>query len=147
MKKFSFSLGTVLEYKNQVLDALQNEHANAVKAMLSQEEIIEQLQRQYTEYNQLFNEKKTQGLTVIEALNFEGYLRNLEAKMKLEYAKLEKCKQQEEQKRFAVIEGKKETSSIEKLKEKRLKQYLKEVQKGEELFVEEFVTYSRLSNR
>ncbi len=147
MKKFSFSLGTVLEYKNQVLDSLQNDHANAVKQMLAQEEEVEQLQQQYISCNQMFNEKKSLGLTVVEALSYESYLRNLEEKMKQEYKKLEECKREEERRRNAVVEAKKETSSIEKLKEKKLEQYQKEVQKNEELFVEEFVTYSRLAQK
>lgn len=147
MKKFSFSLGTVLEYKNQVLDSLQNDHANAVKQMLAQEEEVEQLKQQYISCNQMFNEKKSLGLTVVEALSYESYLRNLEEKMKQEYKKLEECKREEERRRNAVVEAKKETSSIEKLKEKKLEQYHKEVQKNEELFVEEFVTYSRLAQK
>jgi flagellar FliJ protein len=147
MKKFSFSLGTVLDYKNQVLDSLQNDHANAVKQMLTQEERVEQLNRQYVSCNQEFNEKKMYGLTVIEALQYETYLRNLEKKIKQEYQKLEECKREEERRRTAVVEAKKETSSIEKLKEKKWEQYQKEVQKSEELFVEEFVTYSRLAQK
>ncbi|NLK38606.1 MAG: flagellar export protein FliJ [Epulopiscium sp.] len=147
MKKFSFSLETVLDYKNQVLDSLQNDHANAVKQMLTQEERVEQLNRQYVSCNQEFNEKKVHGLTVIEALQYETYLRNLEEKIKKEYQKLEECKKEEERRRAAVVEAKKETSSIEKLKEKKWEQYQKEVQKSEELFVEEFVTYSRLAQK
>ncbi len=39
-----------------------------------------------------------------------------------------------------MIEAKKEKASIDKLKEKKLDQYNKEVLKSEELFIEEFVS-------
>ena len=45
----------------------------------------------------------------------------------------------EEAKRNEVVEAKKETSSIDKLKEKKRQEYDKVVQKEEEQFIEEFV--------
>ncbi len=72
MKKFNFTLGTVLSYKNQVLDSLKNEHAKILARI------------------------------------------------------------------------KQDTSSLEKLKEKKLEVYHKEEQKAEEAFVEEFVSFSRI---
>ena len=51
----------------------------------------------------------------------------------------------EEKKREAVVEAKKETSSIEKLKEKKLDAYQKAVAKSEELFIEEFVSTARVN--
>lgn len=143
MKKFNFPLDTVLGYKNQVLDSLRNEHASSLNDVIKQEEHIENLQIQYAEFNQSFNEKKAIGITIIEALNYESYLRKLEAIIKQEYKKLNELKKIEEEKRNMVIEAKKETASIEKLKEKKLEQYNKEVQKNEELFIEEFVANSR----
>ena len=40
MKKFSFSLDTVLDYKGQVLESKQNEHGKAMAAQNEQEKII-----------------------------------------------------------------------------------------------------------
>ncbi|MPN20524.1 hypothetical protein SDC9_167903 [bioreactor metagenome] len=53
---------------------------------------------------------------------------------------LEVLQKREEEKRAEVVEVKIETSTLEKLKEKKLEQYNKEVQKSEELFIEEFVS-------
>ena len=47
-------------------------------------------------------------------------------------------------KRLEVVEAKKDTSSIEKLREKKLDSYNKAVQKSEELIIEEFVTTARV---
>ena len=41
MKKFKFSLDTVLSYKQQVLEALQGEHALALAAVREQEALLD----------------------------------------------------------------------------------------------------------
>ena len=53
---------------------------------------------------------------------------------------LKKLRVKEEQKRNEVVEARKEKTSIEKLKEKKLDHYNKEVLRSEELFIEEFVS-------
>ena len=57
--------------------------------------------------------------------------------------RLEKLKAQEEKKRAEVVEARKETSSIEKLREKKLAAYHKALEKSEEQFIEEFVSAAR----
>ena len=44
MKKFRFSLETVMEYKQQVLDSLQAEHGAILAKVRRQEELIEELE-------------------------------------------------------------------------------------------------------
>ena len=70
----------------------------------------------------------------------------MENNLKKEHTKLEKFKELAEQKRKEVVEAKKDTSSIEKLKEKKIEEYNKEVQKFEEANIEEFVSISRIMN-
>lgn len=147
MKKFSFSLSTVLDYKNQVLDSLMNEHAAILARIRAQEAVIAGMEAEYQAHNQQYVSRKTAGMTIIEAQSYEGYFRVTELRIKREYAVLSAIKQEEERKRAQVVEAKKETSSIEKLKEKKLESYNKTVQKSEELFVEEFVSYQRLAHR
>lgn len=144
MKKFAFSLGTVLDYKNQVLDTLMNEHGAIIARINAQEKIIAKMELQYTEHNQEYIGRKTRGMAVIEAQSYEGYFRVMEVRINREYEILSEIKIEEEKKRSEVVEAKKETSTIEKLKEKKLETYQKAVQKSEELFVEEFVSYQRL---
>lgn len=146
MKKFSFSLGTVLDYKNQVLDTLMNEHGSIIVRINAQEKRIADMEQEYTEHNQAYIVRKTRGMAVVEAQSYEGYFRVMEVRIKREKEVLLCLQAEEEAKRKEVVEAKKETSSIEKLKEKKLVVYEKAVQKSEELFVEEFVSYKRLVN-
>ncbi len=57
---------------------------------------------------------------------------------------MEELRRQEEKKRMELIEAKRETASIEKLKEKKLQDYQKALDKSNELFIEEFVSTGRV---
>lgn len=140
MKKFQFSLEAVLRYKQQALDARLGE-LSAVQAMVRrQEEILEQAQQRYDQQNREFSEKKRTGIVVSEALMYENGLRSLELEVQREADALAKLRRQEEEKRGQVIEAKKDTKSLEKLKDKKLDGYHETIRKSEELLVEEFVS-------
>ena len=143
MKKFRFSLETVLDYKNQALDALRAEHGAILAQVRAQEAVVEGLEREYSQVDGEFTQRKLEGLTVLDALNYEQYLRALEREVKEEYRKLSLLRRQEEQKRGQVVEARKETATIEKLKERKLEDYRKAEQKDEEQRIEEFVSTTR----
>ena len=143
MKKFRFSLETVLDYKNQALDALRAEHGAILAQVRAQEAVVEGLEREYSQVDGEFTQRKLEGLTVLDALNYEQYLRALEREVKEEYRKLSLLRRQEEQKRGQVVEARKETATIEKLKEHKLEDYRKAEQKEEEQRIEEFVSTTR----
>lgn len=144
MKKFQFSLETVLEYKQQVLESLQAEHGEILARIRRQEERIGQLEADYRALSGEFNQRKAEGITVLEAIKYEQYLRSSERQIEEAYEHLRSLQKEEEKKRNEVVEAKKETSTIEKLKEKKLEAYNKAVLKSEEAVIEEFVTTKRI---
>lgn len=143
MKKFHFSLETVLDYKQQALDALRAEHGAILAQVRAQEAVIAGLEEQYSQLDQTFTQRKLEGITVLEAMQYEQYLRAMEQKLRTENRKLELLRRQEEEQRTKVVEARQETASIEKLKEKKLDGYRKAVQKDEELMIDEFVSTTR----
>lgn len=145
MKKFKFSLDTVLSYKQQVLEALQGEHALALAAVREQEALLERLWQQYRDYNAEYRRRAEEGLLLTEALMYQNGLRAAEREIQLETARLEELRAEEEKRREKVVEAKKDTSSIEKLKEKKLDDYHKAEAKSEEAFIEEFVSTMRVN--
>ena len=68
----------------------------------------------------------------------------LERQIEEAHQLLQDLQKQEEAKRKEVVEAKKDTSSIEKLREKKLEVYNKAVQKSEENLIDEFVTTKRI---
>ena len=142
MKKFTFGLDTVLDYKNQVLSNLKLEHGKIIAELNQQEAILEDLKNQYYNYVREFNEKKITGMTVIEARAFEMYIKQIDDQIKFQNQKIAQIRKLEEKKRQEVVESRKEAAAIEKLKEKKIEQYNKEARKKEEQFIEEFVSNS-----
>lgn len=142
MKKFSFGLDTVLDYKNQVLSNLKLEHGKLIAELNQQEAILGDLKKRYFEYVNDFNAKKLSGITIIEARAFEMYIKQIDDQIKFQTNKIAQIRKLEEKKRQEVIEAKREAAAIEKLKEKKIEQYNKDVKKKEELFIEEFVSNS-----
>ena len=58
MKKFKFSLETVLDYKQQVLDSLRTEHGAILAQLRAQEDVVHHLEEQYRELNADFCRRK-----------------------------------------------------------------------------------------
>lgn len=146
MKKFSFALDSVLDYKNQALESIMGEHAQILAEVSAKEKEIDELNKSYKQYSLMYNEKRFNGITPAESGVYTEYLRKLEAIIKHELEKLRELNIKEEKKRRQVIEAKTESSSIEKLKDRRLEEYNKAVAKSEELFIEEFVSNNRVVN-
>ena len=143
MKNFKFALDSVLSYKEQVLESLQGEHAAILAQVREQEEVLEAVWQDYRDCNEEYRRRKEEGLTITDAMVYQNGLRVLEYNIQMETEKLEELKKQEEAKRQEVVDAKIDTSSIEKLKDKKLELYNKEVAKSEELLIDEFVSSAR----
>ncbi len=146
MKKFKFSLDTVLSYKQQVLDALQGEYAEAMALVHEQEALLEKLWREYRDCNEDYRDQAMDGMPITDALMYQSALRAAELEIQRETKRLEELQAEAEKRREKMVEAKKETSSIEKLREKKLDAYHKAEAKSEELFIEEFVSSTRAAS-
>ena len=122
MKKFKFALDTVLSYKQQVLDALEAEHAAAMAKVHEQEKVLDAVWQEYRDCNTQYREKKAEGLSITEAMIYESSLRSGELHIQ------------------------RETNKLEKLKDKKLEQYRKDEQKDQELLVDEFISSTRTAS-
>ena len=141
MKRFDFRLQKVLNYKNQILDSLKSEHSMILMQIYKQENIIEELNNNYSLSCSKCNEEKHRAVMKLEnIMQYDAYLDNLNKKIELEETVLEALRQKEEKKRAEVVKAKQDVESIEKLKEKKLSSYHKELRIEQELVVEEFIT-------
>ena len=138
MKKFKFSLDSVLSYKQQVLDSLKGEHAAILAQVREQEDVLEAVWQDYRDCNEEYRQRK-----LADAMFYQNGLRALEAEIERETAALEELRKKEEAKRQQVVNAKIDTSSIEKLREHKLEDYNKAVQKAEENLIDEFVSSAR----
>ena len=143
MKKFKFSLDSVLSYKEQVLEALQGEHAVILAQVREQEEVLAAAWREYRDCDAEYSRRKAEGIAITDAMVYQNGLRVLERNIQRETDKLEELRKKEDAKRQEVVDAKIDTSSIEKLKEHKLEDYHKAEQKAEETLIDEFVSSAR----
>jgi len=144
MKKFKFSLDPVLSYKEQVLESLQGEHAAILAEVREQEAVLEAAWQAYRDCDAEYTQRKAEGITITDAMVYQNGLRVLERDIQRETEKLAELRKKEEAKRQEVVDAKIDTSSIEKLKEKKLDLYHKDVAKNEEQLIDEFVSSARI---
>ena len=140
MKKFKFSLETVLNYKEQNENNLRAEHAAALQRVAQQEQKIQEIRDKEKQTQDALNEQRSSGFNVLQVQTFERYLNYLKGELKKELQTLDVLKKKEEERRAALIAARTETKSISKLKEKRLSEYKKLESKLEEQDIEEFIS-------
>lgn len=144
MQRFRFSLNTVLDYKQQIEDALQGEYSMLLAKVRAQEVLLAERWAQYRSYGAEYREQCEKGLPISDVLVYQSGLRALEREIEEAAGLLRKLEEQAEKKREEVVEARKETASIEKLKERKLEEYNKLAAKSEEAAVEEFVSAVRV---
>ena len=135
MKRFQFGLDTVLQYKRQVLDGAQNEYAEARR--------LREAEARHRSLNQQFRRAEAEGITIADAMGYEMGLRMLEGEIQREESRLHQLQTEAEERRKRMIAARQDTSSLEKLREKKLESYEKELQRQEELRIDELVANTR----
>ena len=140
MKKFAFQLERVLNYKQQVEDSLRSQHGQKVKQVRDKEKDIEALEDRYEDMRRRMMQTGSESVP-IATLRFQGqYMDSLVHQINEEQRRLRALEEQEEELRNQVVDAKKETSSLELLKEKKKKEYSQAAAKAEEQEIEEFVS-------
>ena len=145
MKRFHYSLDTVLNYKTQVLDNLKKEHAVILKSVNDKKEEIRQLNGRLLDYEGSFDETKSAGASIESYLLYDMCIERMEEQIEQEKEHMVVLKTKEEKKKNEVIDAKVDTSKFEKLKDKRFKEYQVAERKEEEAFVEEFITHNMVA--
>ena len=143
MKKFQFKLDTVMDYKQQVLENRLVEHGAAVAQTRAQEAVYNDVQNRRTEYENEYRQKKAVGLNILELQLYQDCLEALHREENREQERLRQLQRIEEEKRSQVIESRTETATLEKLRDIKHKEYLKELQKDEERFIDDLTAARR----
>ena len=143
MRRFHFQLEKVLDYKNQILDNLVGEEAAIMAKIREKEEILTGLDKEYEDCCKILNEKQKNGMDAMSMHIYENYLDTLGFRIRNARQDLELLQRQEEIKRQQLLEAKKESTSLEKLKERRLEEYQIGFQKQMEKEIEEYISNNR----
>ncbi|ERI74085.1 flagellar export protein FliJ [[Clostridium] symbiosum ATCC 14940] len=143
MRRFHFQLEKVLDYKSQILDNLVGEEAAIMAKIREKEEILAGLDKEYEDCCKILNEKQKNGMDAMSMHIYENYLDTLGFRIRNARQDLELLQRQEEIKRQQLLEVKKESTSLEKLKGRRLEEYQIGFQKQMEKEIEEYISNNR----
>lgn len=143
MKRFQFNLDGVLHYRQQVLDGIQGEYAQALDQVHRQEARKEAAEERYRQLNREFREAEAVGITAADALRYEGGLRFLEQEIARETQRLDACRQEAEAVRERMMQAHIDKAVLERLREKKHREYEQAAQKSQERFIDELVSARR----
>ena len=140
MKRFKYSLDTVLDYKTQVLDELRSEHAVIARNVMTKQEQIVRLKEKLNGFQEGFDQTKSTGASIENFRLYDMCIgRNGRNHQPGKRKSCHFLRKREESKKKEVISAKVDTSKFEKLKDKRMQAYQRAEMKEEEGFVEEFI--------
>ena len=133
----------MLKYKQQTLDSLMNELAEAQMIASAQEKVRDEAVARLAAYDAEFAEKRAVGFTNLEAMEYEAGQQVLEQRLKREENLLAQRRRELEAKRQQVVEARQETHTIERLKEIRRGEYDTAAAKAEEKALDDLTAARR----
>ncbi|MDL2232230.1 flagellar FliJ family protein [Ruminococcaceae bacterium OttesenSCG-928-L11] len=142
-KKFKFSLQKLLNYKEQLFEAERNILAEMNALLLSMQSELAGLYREHKEKSAAYLEQAVQGMTSLDMMMHKNYLLSVEEDIRNKIRQIELQQDAIDKQMDKVKEAKMEISSMEKLKEKKYKEYMYKDSKAQEQFIEEFVSTKR----
>lgn len=137
MKKFEFTLSSVLRIKYSLEKQVKQQMAEAIsRRNLCQEEIdkIVLLKEEARKNNNSF--------TAYEYVIFSRYYADLENKRKAKVIELHKIEEEIETIRKELLKITEERKVLEKLKEKQYEEYLLELNKEQDKIIDDMLTYN-----
>lgn len=143
LKRFSFTLQKLLDYKEQVLEAegIVLANMNAILARLIAEQ--NEMRRQRGERRELLQKISAAGITAMEMETHKNFLIALDFSLRQKGQQIALQQQAIHRQMEKVRQAKLEVSTMEKLRERKLEEYNYLAQKEEERLIEEFVTTSK----
>lgn len=139
MKKFRYSLESVLNYQEQILERITDEYAECQLRVRRKEEEISVLRTKQYRLMQSFDDVKQKGAAIERYLVYSAMIEA--AGNAIEYRKdqLAVLRREEEAKKKEVVDATVDVKKFVRLKEKKYREYQQAMQKEEEAFIEEFV--------
>ncbi|MDI6870350.1 MAG: flagellar export protein FliJ [Bacillota bacterium] len=140
MKRFVFSLQTVLELKRRREEALLEELAKRTRAAAAAEERLKELRaerrRAQGELRQLLRGR----LEVERVRSAQDYLAGLDERIERQRVEVRRRNEEVKACRQQVVAASQERKAFEKLRERQWEAYQKEYQRQEQVFLDEIAT-------
>ena len=132
MKRFQFQLEPVLNFKQQGLDALMVELSAIQASVAAQENKRSAAYQTLADYDAESVRKNAEGVSILEALERQSCQQVLARRARNEDDELARLRGEAEKKRAEIVEARKETHSLERLREVRQSEFNAALAKAEE---------------
>jgi len=147
MKKFKFSLEKILQLKEQILKSLKNDLGILQMQLNEKEKNILALNIKYKQSDEIYKVKSSNSIMPYEIKHYKDFMNSIIKSIKKEEDEKQLILKKIEAKKQEIINLNIEISSIEKLKEKKLLKYNYDLQKTEEILIEEFVSSTTMNQQ
>jgi flagellar FliJ protein len=147
--RFPFSLQPLLDWKRNLEEVAQIRLTGKITLLKGQEKEIERLTLKRLAYEEELRNKISQGITGREYVLYKQFAEESSADLKIKEQKKRETVQEIERDREKLIQVSKEKKVLERLKEKKQKSFLYQMEKGEQKRNDEMVItrYRPLSQR
>ena len=125
MKKFCYSLESVYQFKQKVLDKLKEEYALKAQDVQNQKKLLEDLDRELHHYEEEFECLKKEGCSIENMMIYVRGLERMEKRIKKEEDELTRLTVIAEEKKKEMVKAKLDTNAFEKLDESSRKPLLR----------------------
>ncbi len=141
IKGFRFSLETSLKVKKIHKSQLEARLADVVRQLNAQKEILEGLKEHESRFTSRLETQIAKGINAKELQQKSSYLKVLVEKIDFQILECDRLEGICRDLQKSLISIMNEIDVMEELKDKKLKEYLKEIEKGEERSLEERINY------
>ena len=141
MKKFLFDLQGVLEIKQKLEGQARVDFGIARQKLNAEEEKKEALIRQKNGYTEALAETMTGILNIQEMNRLKNAIDVMNDRIRLQEVAVKRAERQLESVRIKLNKVVQERKTIEKLREKKFEEYMKEIDAEESKMVDELVSY------
>lgn len=144
MKRFKFNLESVLKYRESV-ERYERGILSGLNAqlVLFLDELA-RLQSDYMAESAEFEKMSKNGMTVAQIISKHAILENIELFIEKKLEEIEEHRKLITKQTNVVVKAKRDTKTMDKLKEAKYGEYVKSENKATELFIEEFVAHRAL---
>lgn len=141
MHKFAFRLESVLKLKVQMEDNAKNNLARATKELEDQKAYMEELKNINNASMNSLNNEVDEGIPVYRVRLYNNYLSLMKEKIVNQKENVNIAENNVDTNREYLIKAMQERKVLEKLKDKKFEEYVKEQNKAEQLGIDELNSF------
>ena len=142
MGKFKFKLQAVLNLKKQVEDNKKNELGKAVQELERQKNILKEIELEREEYITDMNNKSISGVSVGKLKEYGLYISLLNKRMDKQKNNIKIAQKSVDMHREQLIIAIQERKMMEKFREKKFEEHVKEQLKQEQKVIDEIASFN-----